>query len=205
MEKIIKHFKKADPKIHAQMLKVISFGGDSLKIKIKPDDLFTTLCSSIVSQQLSNKAAETIFGRFKALFPKGKITPDKLAKMTPQKLRTAGVSNQKANYLRDLAAKVNSKEVELEKFASLTDEVIIEELTLVKGIGRWTAEMFLMFALGREDVFSYGDLILRKSFQKLYGFEKEPTAEEVEKITIKWSPYRTYASRILWRSYRLDS
>jgi len=205
MEKVIDHFKKVDPLIHEQLVKIISLHGEnSLPIAAKRGDLFETLCSSIVNQQLSNKAAATIFVRFKALFPKGKITPEKLSKMTSQKLRTVGISNQKANYLRDLTAKVLSKEVGLEKFAELPDEKIIEELTLVKGIGRWTAEMFLMFALGREDVFSYGDLILRKSFQKIYALKKEPTLAEVEKITIKWSPYRTYASRILWRSYRLD-
>ncbi|MEX2012823.1 MAG: DNA-3-methyladenine glycosylase [Candidatus Levyibacteriota bacterium] len=206
MEKIISHFKKVDPLIYEQLSKIISLQGeDGIPIAAKPDDLFETLCSSIVSQQLSNKAAATIFGRLKKLFPKEKITAEGLVKMTSEKLRSVGISNQKANYLIDLSAKVLSKEVELEKFAELPDEKIIEELTLVKGIGRWTAEMFLMFALGREDVFSYGDLILRKSFQKLYGFKKEPTVEEVEKITIKWSPYRTYASRVLWRSYRLDS
>jgi len=204
MKKVIKHFKKADPKIYEQIQKIIVIeGSNSLAIKTNDEGLFVSLCASIINQQLSNKAAATIFGRFKSLFLKGKITPEKLAKMTPEKLRTVGISNQKANYLRDLALKVNLKEVELEKFADLSDEVIIKELTLVKGIGRWTAEMFLMFALGREDVFSYGDLILRKSVQKLYGFKKEPTAEEVDKIIVKWSPYKTYASRVLWRSYRL--
>lgn len=203
MEEVIKHFKKVDPLIHAQMIRIISLHGeDGILVYAKPEDLFATLCKSIINQQLSNKAAATIFSRFKSLFPKEKITPEKLAKVTPEKLRSMGISNQKANYLIDLAVKVLSKEVELEKFAALPDEKIIEELILVKGIGRWTAEMFLMFALGREDVFSYGDLILRKSFQKLYGFKKAPTLEEVEKITIKWSPYRTYASRILWKSYR---
>lgn len=186
------------------MIRIISLEGlEGLAIKTNNEGLFVSLCSSIINQQLSNKAASTIFGRFKALFPKEKITAGKLSKMTTEKLRAVGISSQKANYLRDLAVKVLSKEVELEKFAILPDEAIVKELTSVKGIGRWTAEMFLMFALRREDVFSYGDLILRKSFQKLYGFKNEPIPQEIEKITSKWSPYKTYASRVLWRSYRL--
>lgn len=205
VKKVIKYFKKADPKIYEQMISIISIeGSEGLVIKVNEEGLFVSLCSSIINQQLSNKAAATIFSRFKTLFPKGKITSEKLTKISMEKLRSVGISSQKSNYLKDLATKINSKEVELEKFTKLTDDAVIEQLISIKGIGRWTAEMFLMFALGREDVFSYGDLILRKSVQKLYGFKNEPTLEEVEKIIIKWSPYKTYASRVLWRSYRLS-
>lgn len=205
VKKVLNHFKKADPKIYKQMVRIISIEGkDRLSIKADKDDLFINLCDSIISQQLSNKAAATIFERFKKLFPEGEITPQKLEKISPEKLRSAGISYQKINYLKDLSSKVNLKEIELGKFKNLEDENIIEQLTVVKGIGKWTAEMFLMFALGREDVFSYGDLILRKSFQKLYGFKSEPTLEEIEKITSKWSPYKTYASKTLWASFRLQ-
>lgn len=186
-------------------MKIISLEGqENLEIKIRGDSLFESLCSSIINQQLSNKAAAVIFVRFEALFKRERISPEKLSKISIEKIRSAGISYPKIKYLKDLSEKIISREVELEKFEKLPNEKIIEELILVKGIGRWTAEMFLMFALGREDVFSYGDLILRKSFQKLYGFKKEPSVEEVEKITQKWSPYKTYASRVLWRSYRLD-
>ncbi len=186
------------------MIKIILLEGEGrLLIKIKNEDLFISLCSSIVNQQLSGKAAATIFGRFKKLFPKEKITSGKLEKMSAEKLRSAGLSYQKINYLKDLSHKINSKEIILEDFKKLKDEEIVENLILIKGIGKWTAEMFLMFALGREDVFSYGDLILRKSFQKLYGLSKEPTVEQAEKVVKNWSPYKTYASRVLWASYKL--
>lgn len=115
-------------------------------------------------------------------------------------MRSVGLSGQKARYIQDLAQKVTNKELVLEKLNMLENEEIINELVKVKGVGRWTAEMFLMFALRREDIFSYGDLGLRKAIQKLYGLKKEPTQKQAEKIAKNWIPYRTYACRILWKS-----
>ncbi|MBI3559512.1 DNA-3-methyladenine glycosylase 2 family protein, partial [Candidatus Gottesmanbacteria bacterium] len=109
----------------------------------------------------------------------------------------------KTRFIRDLAHQVLTKSVQLDQLAQLSDQDVIVELTKVKGIGPWTAEMFLMFTLGREDVFSYGDLGLRKAIKKLYGFKKDPTVKQMDKIVHKWKPFRSFAARILWKS--LDS
>lgn len=204
MKHVIKHFKKIDPILFDELERIIKFEGlENLAVKQNADGLFTSLCWSIVNQQLSKKAAETIFGRFKLLFKNKKVEPKQLSKFKIEQLRKVGISYQKVSYLQDLAKKVLDKEVELEKFKKMKDEQIIDALIKVKGIGKWTAEMFLMFALGREDVFSYGDLILRTRVEQLYFKNKKPTIEQVGKITIKWSPYRTYASRILWIGNRI--
>lgn len=163
---------------------------------------FPNLCRHIVYQQLSGKAAAAILKRFQELFPKNTITVDYLLNTDNQKLRETGVSKQKIFYLKDLAKKIKEKELVLEKLNELDDEDVILELTKVKGIGRWTAEMFLMNNLGREDVFSHGDLGLRNAIKRLYGLEN-PTREKIEKISSQWSPYRSYACKILWRSLEI--
>lgn len=193
-KKIISHFKSRDPLLYAYIAKIEPLTPFE---KIETDRFFQELCDSIVSQQLAGKAAATIFGRFKALFPKGEITPKKVLKIPDEKLRTVGLSRAKASYIKDLAQKVESEELDLGKLVDLPDEEVILELVKVKGIGKWTAEMFLMFTLGKQDIFSYGDLGLRNGLKKVYG---EKTAEELEKIINNWSPYKTVASRILWRS-----
>ena len=164
---------------------------------------FLDLTSSIVQQQLSIKAGDTIWKRFIALFPDNKPTPELVIAIDGQKIRDAGISWSKNSYIKDLARHVLESGIVFEQFEIMTDEEIITELIKVKGIGRWTAEMFLMFSMGRPDVFSYGDLGLRKSIKRLYGFDKEPTKEEAEKIAEKWKPYRTIACRYLWRSLEL--
>lgn len=166
-------------------------------------DYFADLCEAIINQQLSDKAGATIFGRFKELFPKEKIMPKPAVTLKEEQIRAIGASWSKARFIKDLAEKVTQKEIRLETLKNLSDERVIAELTKIKGIGPWTAEMFLMFSLGREDIFSYGDLGLRRAIQKLYGFKKEPTRKQMEKIVHKWTPYRTYACRILWRSLEL--
>ncbi len=120
--------------------------------------------------------------------------------MPDAKLRSVGLSTAKVKYIKDLAVKVQKKEVLLYKLEKMSDEEVIEHLVQVKGIGRWTGEMFLMFALQRPDVFSHGDLGLRNAIQKLYKFKKAPTQKQIEKIVSKWSPHRTLASRYLWKS-----
>lgn len=195
--KIRGHFEIADPVLHSYIEKI------KIREYVLPTNLFATLCESIINQQLSSKAADTIFARFTKLFS-GKITAAKLLKISDVKLRACGISYGKARYLKDLGVKVNSGELILEELKNLPDGLVIEKLTTIKGIGRWTAEMFLMFALGRQDVFSSGDLGLRRAIQKIYGFKKEPTIKQMEKIVSKWKPYRTYASRILWRSRTLS-
>lgn len=166
---------------------------------------FETLVESIVSQQLSVKASDTIFARFKDLFTNraGRARfpkPEQILKMSNAKLRSAGLSNSKVRYIKDLARKVHQKEVLLHKLKHMTDEEVIEHLIQVKGIGRWTGEMFLIFSLARPDVFSHGDLGLRNAIEKLYGRKKPLTQKQIEKIVAKWSPHRTTASRYLWKS-----
>lgn len=199
-KKIINHFKAKDPILYKTLQKIVEKKMDNNLFVIGDSkDLFVDLIETIINQQLSDKAAATIFSRFKKLFPKGKITPQKILKLKDEQIRIAGTSYGKIIFMKDLSSKVLSKELILENLKSLDDEQIIIELTKVKGIGRWTAEMFLMFSLGKEDIFSHGDLGLNNAIVKLYGLNK-PTKEDVMTITNKWIPYRTYACRILWRS-----
>jgi DNA-3-methyladenine glycosylase II len=162
---------------------------------------FKSLVVAIVNQQLSGKAADTILRRFAALFPRKKFpTSADVLKMSASKMRKAGLSKMKVSFIKDLARHVESKSVDFRKMTRMTDEEVIEHLIRVKGIGRWTAEMFLMFSLARDDVFSYGDLGLRKGMQKLYGLKNLPTPKQAEKISSAWKPYRSLASRYLWAS-----
>jgi DNA-3-methyladenine glycosylase II len=165
---------------------------------------FYSLAESIISQQLSVKAADTITKRLIALFPKKRFpTPQDILKLPAAKLRKTGVSGAKVLFLKDLARHVADKRLDFHKFPQWTDEEIITHLTAVHGIGRWTAEMFLMFSLGRPDVFSPGDQGLKNSIRKLYGFKKEPTAKQMLKLVEVWRPHRTLACRYLWKSLAL--
>jgi DNA-3-methyladenine glycosylase II len=210
-QKIFTHFKTADPVLYQVLLLVHQEHGDKLFELKKADSLFETLCESIVSQQLSVKAGDTIFGRVLDLLPNRKLTPENILKLKDQDLRDTGLSWGKVSYLKDLSQKVKDKEVVLEDLDKLSEEEAIKELTKIKGIGKWTAEMFLMFALGREDVFSHGDVGLQNAIKKIYKdrlpFDKDGKWKYdpllVEEIIIKWSPYRTIAARILWRSLTL--
>ncbi|MEK9143248.1 MAG: DNA-3-methyladenine glycosylase 2 family protein [Patescibacteria group bacterium] len=161
------------------------------------------LCDDIIGQQLSSKVADVLIVRFHKLFPGNRITPRAVLALSEETLRGTGMSWSKTRFIRDLAQHVLTKSIQLDQLAKLSDQDVIKELTKVKGIGPWTAEMFLMFTLGREDVFSYGDLGLRNAIKKLYGFKKDPTIKQMEKIVNKWKPYRTYAARILWKSLEL--
>ena len=199
-KKVIEHFKKVDSALHAVIEKIKTLEQWHRR---HHEDYFTELCGNIIGQQLSGKAADTIYARFEKIFTKKKITPENVLKIPEQKLRDVGMSWSKVKYVKDLADKVMKAELKLSELDKLTDELVIKELTKVKGIGPWTAEMFLMFTLGREDVFSHGDLGLRNAIKKLYKFKKEPTKKQIEKIVKRWKPYRTYASRILWKSLEL--
>lgn len=165
-------------------------------------DYFLDLTESIISQQLSIKAANTIWERFKMLYS-GKITPDKVLRTDDQKIRDCGISWSKISYIKDLAIHTKESRLMFENFEKMDNEEIITELVRVKGIGRWTAEMFLMFAMGRPDVFSYGDLGIRKAIMRNYGLANEPTQVQAEKISESWKPYRTYACRYLWKSLEI--
>lgn len=191
---IEKHFSSVDP-ILARHFHLIA--DMTLSVSTNP---FVDLVESITSQQLSVKAGDTIFRRFKKLFSNGRISAKAILALSDQQIRDVGVSWSKVKYIKAIAEAVQSKKVVFARLPALSDEEVIAALTTIHGVGRWTAEMFLMFALGREDVFSYGDLGLRRGLQNLYGFQKEPTLKQMEKIVNKWAPYRTYAARILWRS-----
>lgn len=167
------------------------------------ESYFFSLTSSIVGQQLSIKAARTIWERFINLLPNKKVTPEHVLALSDQDIRDVGVSWQKVKYIKDLASKTLESGILFEQFDIMTDEEIITELTKVKGIGRWTAEMFLMFRMQRPDVFSYGDLGLRRGLEKVYSLKKEPSEKEAERIVKKWSPYRTVGSCYLWKSLEL--
>ena len=163
-------------------------------------DHFSALTRAIVFQQLSTKAASTIHSRLVALLPEGKVTAPALAAVTDDQFRSAGISRQKAMYLRDLAERVNSGVLRLEGLERLDDESVIAALTTVKGIGRWTAEMFLMFRLHRPDVLPVGDLGIVTAVQKVYGLRQRPTADRLRKLGDAWKPYRSIACWYLWRS-----
>ncbi|MBI2028023.1 MAG: DNA-3-methyladenine glycosylase 2 family protein [Candidatus Levybacteria bacterium] len=193
LQKIKNHFKKVDIILYASIKDLYPLEKASSK------DYFKKLCGEIINQQLSDKASATIYERFQKLYPDRRITPEYTTKLTHEEIRAAGTSNAKARFIKSLAQKVVNKELEFEKLDNMTDEEAIRELTKIKGIGPWTAEMFIMFSLARQDVFSHGDLGLRKAIKKLYGFRKEPTRKQIEKISKKWSPYRTYACAILWQ------
>ncbi len=161
---------------------------------------FAALVRSIVFQQLSTKAASTIHGRLTSLMAPDEVTPHTLAALTDEQIRGAGISRQKGLYLRDLCARVTSGEVALDGIDSLDDEAVISALTTVKGVGRWTAEMFLMFRLQRPDVLPVGDFGIVSAVQKAYGLRKRPTPERLRAIGEAWKPYRSIACWYLWRS-----
>lgn len=163
-------------------------------------DHFAMLVRAIVFQQLSTKAATTIHNRLIESLNGGALTPEALAALSDEQMRTAGISRQKAAYLRDLCAKVSSGLVPLAALDEMSDEEVIASLTQVKGIGRWSAEMFLIFRLQRPDVLPLGDLGILNAIQKAYRLRKKPTAARMSKLGEAWKPYRSVASWYLWRS-----
>jgi DNA-3-methyladenine glycosylase II len=158
------------------------------------------LARSIVGQQLSTKAAASIWSKLTDQFGGRTPTPEELLRKRPATLRKAGLSNAKVGYLRDLAARVKDGRLDLQRFKDLSDEDVCAELVEVKGIGRWSAEMFLIFHLGRHDVLSAGDLGIRKAIQTAYGLDEMPGPEEIDRISEAWRPHRTLAGLYLWRS-----
>lgn len=160
---------------------------------------FPALVRTITAQQISTRAAATIHGRLVALMPRG-VTPGALLKLTDEELRTAGLSRQKTAYLRDLATKVGTGELPAHSLHELADEQVIEAIVKVKGLGRWSAEMFLMFRLRRPDVLPVDDLGIVTAIQRLYGLRKKPKPDRIRKIGEAWRPYRTVACWYLWRS-----
>lgn len=193
--KAVAHLKNVDPVMAEVIAKVGSYKG----WPASEGTHFDAVARSIVFQQLSGKAAGTIHGRFQGLYGGRTPLPVELATTSDEQLRAVGLSRQKSAYLKDLGAKVASGELPIETLHELTDEEIITALIQVKGIGRWTAQMFLMFRLGRPDVLPDLDLGIQKGIQRAYRLRKLPTPERVLKIGAKWAPYRTIASWYMWR------
>jgi DNA-3-methyladenine glycosylase II len=166
----------------------------------RPGDAYGALLRSIVGQQLSTKAASTIYGRMLELFGGHAPTPKQLLKADPEKIRAAGLSRPKIAYLRDLAQHVEEGTLELERLPDLPDEEVTAQLTAIKGLGQWTADMFLMFHLGRPDVLPVGDQGIRRAVKVEYRLRKFPDPKRLEKIARPWRPHRTLACLYLWSS-----
>jgi len=177
--------------------KIIDKVGDySLK---RRNHHFAVLVESIISQQLATKAAEAIFRRFTKLYPKFPTATQILATRR-SKLRKTGMSGMKIDYLKDLARNIEEGKLKIKSLPKMSDEQVIEQLTQIKGIGRWTAEMFLIFSLGRQDVLPVHDLGLQKAVQFAFSLPQLPKPKEVEKLGERWKPYRSIATWYLWKS-----
>ena len=197
--KIVAELASADP----VMARLIDEHGAVVRRDLKrerPGDAYGALLRSIVGQQLSTKAARTIYGRMLELFDGHAPTPKQLLAADPDAIRAAGLSRPKIAYLRDLAQHVEDGELELERLHDLPDEDVIEQLTAVKGIGDWSAHMFLMFHLGRPDILPVGDLGIRNAVKAQYRLRKLPDPKRLERIARPWRPYRTLACLYLWSS-----
>ncbi|TLY07953.1 MAG: DNA-3-methyladenine glycosylase 2 family protein [Thaumarchaeota archaeon] len=162
---------------------------------------FAVLVESIISQQLATNAAEAIFRRFRKLYPRFPTTTQILS-TRKSKLRKAGLSGMKIDYLKDLARNIEEGRLDMKSLPKMSDDEVIENLTQVKGIGRWTAEMFLIFSLGRQDVLPVHDLGLRKGVQMAFSLTELPKPKEVEKLGERWRPYRSIATWYLWKSLK---
>lgn len=198
VEAAARHLRRADP-VMRSIVKAV--GPCALKPGARGDN-FTTICRAIVGQQLSAKAAETIWQRLCALHPNGrKLQPQAIVEAADDALRATGLSTAKVVYVKDLATRVTSGALAINRLSRMNDDRIISELTAVKGIGRWTAEMFLIFKLGRPDVWPVDDLAIRNAVKRAYGLE--PTKDNMAAVAEPWRPWRSVASWYLWRSLAL--
>ncbi len=198
MQRALRHLRRSDP----VMADIIGRVGPIEMVLRR--GRFLTLVRSIIGQQISTSAARSINDRIRrAVLPRW-VTPESLAELSDSDLRGLGVSPQKIGYIRDLATAVNSRRVRLERIDRLDDECVIEELVQVKGIGRWTAQMFLIFCLGRLDVFAPLDLGIRAGIEREYGLKEMPDLARCERMAEPWAPYRSVACLYLWRSGDLE-
>jgi DNA-3-methyladenine glycosylase II len=193
MRKAILHLKKADPVLREIIERV-----GPCRIQYR-EPVFETLVRSIVFQQLSGRAAGTIYRRL-AEAAGEPITPERILRLAPRKMQSLGLSRQKIEYIRDLAGRTRKGEVDFDLCHELEDDALIERFTAVKGIGIWTVQMFLIFALRRPNVLPTGDLGLRAAVKKAYGLDEMPKPTEVARMGEAWAPYCSVASWYLWRS-----
>jgi 3-methyladenine DNA glycosylase/8-oxoguanine DNA glycosylase len=192
----VRHLKGVDP-ILAGVIEAVG----PCRIQLRTEGThFEALTRAIVFQQLSGKAAGTILSRFNALYPEQCPTPERILATSDDQLRAVGLSRQKIGYMRDLSSKITSGALPLDAVESMTDDDLIAHLVQVKGIGRWTAQMFLMFRLGRLDVLPELDLGIQNAVKKAYRMRKRPTPKQIKKIGARWSPHSSVAAWYLWRS-----
>jgi DNA-3-methyladenine glycosylase II len=193
MRKAINHLKKSDPILSAIIERV---GG--CRMEFGPPE-FHSLAEAIIYQQLNGKAAVTIFKRFAALAG-DPVTPQGIVKLSDAQLRSVGLSKQKSTYLRDMAQRATRGELDFSRLPEMSDDEVIKHLTQVKGVGVWTAHMFLMFTLKRPNVLPTGDFGIQMAIKKHYKKRKMPKPAQMEKIAKAWEPYRSVACWYLWRS-----
>ena len=193
MKHAVQHLRKSDPVLSAIIQRVGDYG-----IQFREPD-FETLVRSIVYQQLSGRVAKVIMDRLVAAVG-GEVTPVRILALRPGRMRKLGLSTHKTAYIRDLARHTRDGKLVFSELPELTDQQVIERLTQVKGIGVWTAQMFLMFALRRHDILPTGDLGVRNAIRKAYNLSELPTPAEMEEIARNWRPWCSVASWYLWRS-----
>jgi DNA-3-methyladenine glycosylase II len=191
------HLRSTDP-VMGRMIEAIG------PFLLKPRrNRFHTLVRAIVSQQISTAAARSILARLEAALEPDGLSPESLARLSPARMRRAGLSPQKQAYLKDLAARVRQGHVRLDRLGRMADEEVIAELISVKGIGRWTAQMFLIFTLNRPDIFPHDDLGVRTAIKRAYGLTELPNKDLAHRIAESWRPYATVGSWYCWRSLTL--
>lgn len=194
----LRHLRKCDP-VLAEVIRQVG------PFELKPKrGRFQSLVRSILAQQISTAVARSMLRKLEVRLAPNRLSPESLGQLSFDDLRAIGLSRQKASYLQDLTEKVLDGTVRLHRVHRLSDEEIIDELIQIKGIGRWTVQMFLIFCLGRPDVFAPDDFGLRSAIQKLYGLPELPKRAEAEEIAAPWRPHATVASWYLWRSLELD-
>jgi DNA-3-methyladenine glycosylase II len=191
-----RHLMKCDPTLRDLIKRV----GPCTLHAVAPKDAFETLCRTIASQQLSTKAAETIFGRFCDLFPNRRPTPERVMTLSDDRIRACGFSRAKVSFVKDLASHVIDGRLDLQRLRRHPDEEVLRQLVAVKGIGRWTAEVFLMFRLGRPDILPADDLGLMNAVHRAYKLRKRPDARTLRKMGDRWRPYRSVVAWYLWAS-----
>jgi DNA-3-methyladenine glycosylase II len=192
-----RHLRAADPVLGAVIDRV---GPCALRPR---RDYFVVLCKAVFTQQISTAVAAVLFGRFRELFPRGRPTPERVLELferaDPATLKRCGLSRQKATYIRDLAARFVGGQIPTRRLGRMADGDVIDALVRVKGIGRWTAEMFLIFTLNRPDVLPVDDLGLREGVREIFRLPARPTAAELTDLAEPWRPWRTVATWYVWR------
>jgi len=187
---------KKDPKL-AKIMRLVG------EYQIRTSrNYYESLVEAIITQQLAGSAAKAISNRFRSLYGKSFPKPIDVINTSDSKLRKTGLSRMKIEYIKELSKAIESKKLKMRSISKLSDEEVVEQLTQIKGIGRWTAEMFLIFSLGRMDVLPVGDLGLRKGIQLYNSADELPNAAEIEKLAEKWRPYRTVATWYIWKSLK---